>query len=99
MEQIYKQQDEWYIEQAKKYGVALESGQSQTKFDWMLFTAASSTNPKLRQIIYDRTALWLRETPAHVPFSDRGDVVTGRSPGFINRPVIGGVFAPLTVNH
>ena len=77
MEQIYKQQDEWYIEQAKKYGVALESGQSQTKFDWMLFTAASSTNPKLRQIIYNRTALWLRETPAHVPFSDRGDVVNG----------------------
>jgi len=98
-ERIYKQQDEWYLTHANKYGVPLESGQPPTKFDWSLFTAASSTNQKLRQLIFDRTAQWLRETDNRHPFSDRGDTVTGHSPGFLNRPVIGGVFAPLSVVH
>ena len=77
-----------------KYGLPLRSGDTLTKFDWNHYTAASSTNTLLRQSIFDRIALWLREAPKHVPFSDKVDSVTGVSIN-INRPGIGAVFAPL----
>ncbi|CAG2168579.1 unnamed protein product [Oppiella nova] len=89
-ESIYKQQDEWYLSMQNYYGLPLESGTPHTKFDWVMFTAAASTNAKLRQSMFDRTAQWLRETPDHVPFSDWVDTQTGGSRGFKNRPVIGG---------
>ncbi|CAG2106284.1 unnamed protein product, partial [Medioppia subpectinata] len=98
-ESIYKQQDEWYQQVMNVYGLPLESGQPDTKYDWIMFTAASSTNTKLRQSLFDRTAKWLRETPTRVPFSDCVNTITGASPRFLNRPVIGGVFAPLTIKH
>ncbi|CAG2174844.1 unnamed protein product, partial [Oppiella nova] len=70
-ESIYKQQDEWYLQVLNKYGLPLRSGDTLTKFDWNHYTAASSTNTLLRQSIFDRIALWLREAPKHVPFSDK----------------------------
>ncbi len=83
---------------AKKYGVQLTSTKSFTKNDWEMFYAAASDSPKLRQVLYDTTAAWLRETKSDAPFSDWVDINTGNSPGFRNRPVIGGVFAPLTIH-
>ena len=80
-----------------KYGVPIDNAKNYTLYDWLMITAASSPDPSVRQMMYDRTARWLRETTKHVPFSDWVDTVTGSSPGFSNRPVIGGIFAPLTV--
>ncbi|CAG2175663.1 unnamed protein product [Oppiella nova] len=99
-ESIYRQQDEWYLSVMNKYGLPLESGNPHTKFDWLMFTAAASANAKLRQSMFDRTAQWLRETPSRAPFQDFADTETGAVwGGFVNRPVIGGVFAPLTIKH
>ncbi|CAG2106283.1 unnamed protein product [Medioppia subpectinata] len=97
-ESIYAQQDEWYQQVMNVYGLSLGEKQD-TKFDWIMFTAAASGDTKLRQSLFDRTAKWLRETPTRVPFSDYANTVTGYSSGFVNRPVIGGVFAPLTIKH
>ncbi|XP_054157492.1 uncharacterized protein LOC128955839 [Oppia nitens] len=98
-EWVYKQQDEWYLSVPNKYGVPLSNVDAQTKLDWVMFTAASSSDSRLRQLMFDRTAQWLRETTGRVPFSDRIDSNSGQPIHFINRPVIGGVFAPLTVNR
>ncbi|CAG2108209.1 unnamed protein product [Medioppia subpectinata] len=97
--EIYEQQDEWYQQVMNVYGLSLGCEKQDTKFDWIMFTAAASGDTKLRQLLFDRTAKWLRETPTRVPFSDYANTITGYSSGFVNRPVIGGVFAPLTLKH
>ncbi|CAG2111357.1 unnamed protein product [Medioppia subpectinata] len=101
-ESIYAQQDEWYQQVMNVYGLPLGSDRQETLIDWIMLTAAASANPTLRQSLFDRTAKWLRETPTRVPFPDHINTVTGvgwESPGWANRVVIGGVFAPLTVMH
>jgi len=85
------------LKNAKKYGVQLTSTKTFTKNDWEMFYAAASESDQLRHVLFDTTALWLRETSSTAPFSDWVDINTGGSPGFRNRPVIGGVFAPLTI--
>ena len=92
-------QDQWYLSSSLKYGIPLRSGIGTSKFDWLMFTAASSSSQQLRQTLYDKTAQWLRETPTRAPFTDYADMNTGRSPMFVNRPVIGAVFAPLTIKR
>lgn len=100
---IVDEQDAWYLQVSKKYGVPLQQGQkghpsTQTKIDWEMFTAAASNSPKVQKMLYDSLARWLHETTSHTVFSDWIDVVAGTSPGFINRPVVGGVFAPLALD-
>ncbi|CAG2115868.1 unnamed protein product, partial [Medioppia subpectinata] len=99
-ESIYKQQDEWYLQVMDVYGLPFGTDKEGTLFGWMMFTAAASGNTKLRQTMFDRTAKWLRETPSGAPFPDYINTSNGNVLlNFINRPVIGGLFAPLTLKH
>jgi len=87
------------LKNAKKYGVQLASTRNDwTKTDWEMFYAAASESDELKHLLYDRLAMWLRETKSTFPFQDYYNIIDGRkNGGFINRPVIGGVFAPLTI--
>lgn len=98
-EKLFRQQDEWYKSLFNDYGLPLQSDYKGTKFDWSFFTAASSSDKEFRQMVYEHTAHYLKERPNRSPFPDYADTFSGSAPGFINRPVIGGVFAPLTVKH
>ena len=100
IKQLYKQQDNWYMSLFERYGLPLKSDWQGTKYDWSFFTAASSQNSELRQMFYNHTALFLRERPVKQPFPDRvDDVFKGLYHHNINRPAIGAVFAPFTINR
>ena len=99
---IIDEMDNWYPQVQQKYGVPLLSDKDNkpshmAKADWTMFQAAVS-NTNVKTLLIHLLAKWLDETTSTAPFSDWQDVVSGGSPGFVNRPVIGGVYAPMTLN-
>lgn len=98
---IYKMQSDWYSVVMQKYGLPLDSRHLYTKTDWE-FEAAAVASKKTRTEILDRVALWLNETATDRAFTDlyetEGD---GGFPGpyFFARPVVGSVFAFLTLER
>lgn len=98
---IVDEQDAWYLQVAGKYGIPLQSGQqghpsTWAKVDWEMFAAAASNSRTVQQLVYDSTTRWLNETNSVAAFADLIDVASG-SGSFNNRPVIGGVYAPLAL--
>jgi len=94
----------WYKGQEDTYGIALDSrhvaGSSQgvyTKGDWELWTAASTTDATLRADIIRLLYAFLNNSPSRVPFTDFYNQHTAQQAGFQARPVIGGMFAILTL--
>lgn len=97
---VIAKQEAWYKQVAGKYGIAVISGQPNkpntwAKTDWEGLTAGATNDKQLQQMIFKKLVLWLNETKSLRPFSDWYDTKTGDSPGFVNRPAIGAVFAPL----
>ncbi|MCQ8240153.1 glutaminase domain-containing protein [Rhizosaccharibacter radicis] len=67
-----------------------------TKADWELWTAASTNDPTLAQNIIDEVYTYANTTMSGVPFPDYYDPNSSFN-AFTARPVVGGLFAPLTV--
>ncbi|EME49235.1 hypothetical protein DOTSEDRAFT_58479 [Dothistroma septosporum NZE10] len=96
---VYDMQSNFYPTKFNTYGVPLDTRHTYTKNDWEIFCAAiasSSTKSKFISTI----AKWLNQTPTNFAFTDLYDTISGNYPGinFINRPVVGGMFAPLALN-
>ena len=68
-----------------------------TKADWELWTAAGTNDPTLTQDIIDEVYNYANTTAAAAPFPDYYDPNSAFVAGFRARPVVGGVFAPLTL--
>lgn len=66
--------------------------------DWEAW-AASIASESTRDMFYSDLANWINVTPTNRALTDLYDTVTGDYPGiyFINRPVLGGVFAQLVL--
>ena len=94
---IIKLQDSWYIQKANKYGVPLINTKPITLSDWEMFYAGASESKQLKNILYDGIANWLRDSKVRLPMPDAVDSTVNNSSFYINRPVVGGVFAPLAM--
>ena len=98
---IYKVQSDWYQAVRQKFGLPLDSRHLYTKSDWQIF-AASVSSTTVRSEILQSIAYWVNETVTNRPLTDlyntEGD---GGFPGpdFFARPVVGGHFAPLTLER
>ena len=73
----------------------MDTRETYTKADWILWAAALTDDKKKAEQIYLPVVRYLNESSTRVPFGDwyyagRGDIVH-----FINRSVVGGIFAPL----
>ena len=93
--EICERETDYYITKNKRFGVPLDNRESYTKADWILWASAITDDRKKAEELYSPELRYLKETPTRVPFgdwyySDRGDIVH-----FINRSVVGAVFAPL----
>jgi hypothetical protein len=82
-----------YVGKASVYGIPLDSRHKYTKADWELWTAAGMGDPLLRRDIINGLFTFAHTTPQRVPFTDWYDTVSGTQQGFQARPVIGGLFA------
>lgn len=93
--EIPKKEAAYYLKQMNQYGLPLDSRNTYTKSDWMVWVATLCNSKELFDTIID--SLWssLSETNSRVPFTDWYDTVTGRQIGFQNRSVLGGIFIKL----
>lgn len=99
-QRIYDQQSAFYLTIADAYGVPLDTRNAfWTKGDWEIFCAAIAGD-ETRDMFISSYAKFVKETPSANPFSDLYLTDSGEQLGNINfraRPVVGGVFALLTL--
>jgi hypothetical protein len=84
-----------YMKVQNRYGLPLDSRETYTKLDWILWTASmANTNEEFRALtapVYN----FLNNTPDRVPMTDWYWTKSGEMRGFIARSVVGGVYMEL----
>lgn len=105
---VYDMQSEFYQTVGGTYGVALDTRWNFTKLDWQLWCAAIASKDT-QDFFHSRIVKWINETPANAPLTDLYEVEGGnfasetnsegvtKGATFAYRPVVGGVFALLTL--
>ncbi len=89
----------YYLKNADRYGVPLDSRSAFTKTDWLVWASCLSQDRKTRDKFIEWVWSFANETPDRAPFSDWYDTHDAREQSFHNRTVIGGIFMPLLVDH
>ncbi len=92
---FYEQELSYYEGRQNDYGVPLDSRNTYTKSDWIMWCAAMWDQPEKVELFAERILRFLKESPDRVPFSDWYDTVSSKQIGFQNRTVQGGLFMPL----
>ena len=77
------------------YGLPLDSRETYTKLDWILWTATMARTPESFERIIAPVHRFLRESPSRVPMTDWYWTKDGKQRGFQARSVVGGVFVKL----
>ena len=91
---LIKKELAYYEKIANRYGAPLDSRNTYTKTDWLMW-CASMGNDEICDIYAHRLARYLSETESRVPFSDWIDSAEPKYYMFRNRSVQGGNFMPL----
>lgn len=88
---------EHYLKQQNLYGVPLDSRETYTKADWLIWSASMGTRSQFERLI---APFWdfLNETESRVPITDWYDTKSGKQMNFQNRSVVGGFFLPLLLS-
>lgn len=91
-EEIEDTEIAFYLKKQNRYGLPLDSRETYTKLDWILWTASLANSSEefdqFIQPVYD----FLNESPSRVPMSDWYWTKSGEIRGFIARSVVGGVY-------
>jgi len=85
----------WYVGKRNAYGTPLDSRETYTKADWLVWAACLAEKKEDFEALVDPLWDMLNATPDRVPFSDWTDTVTAKSIGFQHRSVVGGLFMKL----
>ena len=88
----------YYLSKQNKYGLPLDNRETYTKTDWIMWTAAMSSDKETFQKFSDPVYKYINETTSRVPISDWHDTKTGKMTGFKARSVIGGYWMKVLVN-
>lgn len=94
-EKFYRDEMAQYRKMVQPYGVPLDSRETYTKSDWMMWAAAMDPDKKAVEEFSEKILRFLEESPDRVPFSDWYYTDSGKQRGFQNRTVQGGIFMPL----
>ncbi|MCY9696050.1 glutaminase family protein [Paenibacillus alginolyticus] len=94
-EEIIHKEVEWYLKQRNEYGTPLDSRETYTKADWLIWSASLATDRD--DFIKLVEPLWkmINDTPDRVAFSDWTDTITARQLNFQHRSVVGGFYMKL----
>jgi hypothetical protein len=99
---VAAQESAWYTGHAGQFGVVLDPRNPFTKVDWELWTAAWLNNHPAAATLVSGAYGFVNTTPQRVPVTDLytvADATQTQPENFRNRPVLGGLFAPLTLRH
>ena len=80
----------YYLTKQNPYGLLLDSRKDYTKSDWIMWTAAMSSDQVTFEKFVDPLYKYINETVSRVPVSDWYDTKTAQMTGFKARSVIGG---------
>jgi hypothetical protein len=99
---VAAQESAWYMSNAGNYGVVLDPRNPFTKIDWELWTAAWLNNHPAAATLISGAYGFVGATPNRVPITDLytvSDATQTQPENFRNRPVLGGLYALLTLHH
>nr|WP_254889409.1 glutaminase family protein [Bacteroides thetaiotaomicron] len=80
----------YYLTKQNPYGLPLDSRKEYTKSDWIMWTAAMSSDLETFKKFIDPLYKYINETTSRVPISDWHHTDSGEWVGFKARSVIGG---------
>lgn len=89
---LFESETDYYAKKCGKYGTPLDSRESYTKSDWLLWAASLTEDSKKQQKLIAALNKFLRETPDRVPFGDWYETENGKYWHFQARSVQGGCF-------
>jgi hypothetical protein len=84
-----------YLKVQNRYGLPLDSRETYTKLDWILWTASMANNKEAFNALTTPVYDFLHKTPDRVPMTDWYWTKSGEMRGFIARSVVGGVYMEL----
>ncbi len=87
---VIRKEINYYLTKQNPYGLPLDSRKEYTKSDWIMWTAAMSSDKDTFQRFSDPVYKYINETASRVPISDWHHTDNGRWVGFRARSVIGG---------
>jgi len=89
----------YYRQQANAFGPPMDPRHTYVKSDWLSWVAAMAPDDEGFHALFDPMFDYYNTTESHQPLTDLYDTVTARQslPGFIARPVMGGLFGKMLV--
>lgn len=88
----------YYLTKQHKYGLPLDSRDSESKSDWILWTASMSPDTDTFLQFSDLMYKYVNETGSRIPLSDYYNTDTGLSVNFSARSVIGGLWMKILMD-
>ncbi|MGL4942543.1 MAG: glutaminase domain-containing protein [Thermoguttaceae bacterium] len=93
--EVFEKEIAYYKTQMRPFGLPLDNRALYTKNDWILWTAAMTTNRADFDLFVAPVVRFVNETPERVPLSDWYETDSARHNNFKARSVIGGFWAPM----
>ncbi|QGH32680.1 DUF4965 domain-containing protein [Gracilibacillus salitolerans] len=89
---VKQKEIKYYLTQQNRFGIPLDSRETYTKADWLVWAAALADQKEEGLSLIEPLWHFLNETEDRVPFTDWYDTKTGKRLNFKNRSVVGGLF-------
>jgi len=90
--QVARRELDFYSRKQNRYGLPLDSRESYTKLDWIVWTATLATSEDEFKSFITPLYKFVHETPDRVPLTDWYGTLDGKQRGFQARSVVGGVY-------